>query len=625
MAENLVRARRQRFEQLVDQAQRDLVASPQTYKLKVALLALLGYGVLLAAIVLLAGLLGGVAAGLFLSSALFVLLIKKKLIFVIGAGIWMLTRAVFVRIPAPQGYRITRHATPRLFELIDALRKQMAAPRIHQVLLTADYNAGIARTPRLGLLGFPRVSLVLGLPLMLDLSPDQFHAVLAHEFGHLSGNHGRFNNWIYRVRVSFERIREALEGTQSWAARLFGRFFHWYSPYFAAYSFALARSNEYEADATAAAATSSQALGSALARTHVSGAQLEQDYWEALYRRADDVEAPDVRPFAGLRSHIKQHPPTATQAQLRLRHAMAEETGHADTHPALKDRLGAIGVAPEIAELPSETAAEHYLDTALSDILTELDLQWAEHYAVGWKQRYEHVRQSRKELVVLEQKLEQKSVESLSDEELWNLAAWTEEFKAPADPLPLYRQFLARHPESPYGLYALGRILLERADESGIAHLEQSMAEDELVVPACELCFQFCSQRGDAQAADRYWEKAEEQIHLEECARRERATLGANAAFLPSQLPAEWAEHLAVELRARNAKEAWIARVEVAYLPQEPLYVLAFKLGGCHWNADDTHENLLDIEFPGECFLLPLNGRQRRLAKKVRKVGERIL
>ena len=144
-------------------------------------------------------------------------------------------------------------------------------------------------------------------------------------------------------------------------------------------------------------------------------------------------------------------------------------------------------------------------------------------------------------------------------------------------------------------------------------------------VPACELCFQFCTQLGDREAADRFWEKAEDQMHLDECAQRERAALRNDAVFLVSQLEAEWREHLATELRARGVKEAWLARVEVTYRPEEPLYVLAFKLGGFHWNADATHEKLACMEFPGECFLLPLNGSQRRLAKKVRKTGDQLI
>lgn len=55
---------------------------------------------------------------------------------------------------------------------------------------------------RLGVLGWHVNYLILGLPLMQAVSPEQFRAIVAHELGHLSRNHSRFAGWIYRVRLT---------------------------------------------------------------------------------------------------------------------------------------------------------------------------------------------------------------------------------------------------------------------------------------------------------------------------------------------------------------------------------------------------------------------------------------
>ena len=83
--------------------------------------------------------------------------------------------------------------------------------------------------------------LVLGLPLLRALSPAEFRAVLAHEFGHLSGKHGRFSGWIYRVRQTWIQILVSVHQERSYASFLFEPFLEWYAPYLNAYSFVLAR------------------------------------------------------------------------------------------------------------------------------------------------------------------------------------------------------------------------------------------------------------------------------------------------------------------------------------------------------------------------------------------------
>ena len=54
-----------------------------------------------------------------------------------------------------------------------------------------DFNAGVREVPRLGLLGWPRTYLEIGLPLSMAVAQEEIRAILAHEFAHLSARHGR--------------------------------------------------------------------------------------------------------------------------------------------------------------------------------------------------------------------------------------------------------------------------------------------------------------------------------------------------------------------------------------------------------------------------------------------------
>lgn len=100
--------------------------------------------------------------------------------------------------------------------------------------------------PKLGIFG-RKVILLLGLPMMKALSPEQLKAVLAHEIGHISGKHGLFTKWAYQMREAWGRLIESQELAGHKFSFLYKKFVEWYFPYFTAYSFVLMREHEREA------------------------------------------------------------------------------------------------------------------------------------------------------------------------------------------------------------------------------------------------------------------------------------------------------------------------------------------------------------------------------------------
>src|SRR5690606_25897917 len=158
----------------------------------------------------------------------------------------------------------------------------------------------IVQVPRLGLFGWQKNYLILGLPLMQLLSLDEFKAVLAHEFGHLSGAHGRFGAWIYRVRTGWARLNEWRQQQRRWGSFVFVPCCGWCAPKFAAYSFVQARRQEYEADQLAAEALGADAIGRALVRLNLKARELSERYWPTVYAAADRDPTPTVAPFAAL-------------------------------------------------------------------------------------------------------------------------------------------------------------------------------------------------------------------------------------------------------------------------------------------------------------------------------------
>jgi Zn-dependent protease with chaperone function len=159
----------------------------------------------------------------------------------------------------------------------------------------------VVQLPRLGLLGTSDF-LLLGLPVMQALSKQDLVAVLAHESGHLSGNHGRFSGWVYRVVRSYVRV---LETTGS--NKILEKLLDWYVPRLDALSFPLRRQNEYEADAVSAEVVGKQRAGQALTNVHVR-ASVQQEFWKAVNRRVFRTPHPPAELFVDWEKRIQSQP-----------------------------------------------------------------------------------------------------------------------------------------------------------------------------------------------------------------------------------------------------------------------------------------------------------------------------
>src|SRR6185503_13477577 len=142
--------------------------------------------------------------GMFAGNTFQPLLLKFLWIPLVLAGLVM--RSMWVSIPIPDGKELSEDNAQPLLALISELREALNGPSVHHVLLSDEFNAGIVQIPRFGMFGWLQNYLIVGLPLLQALSPQEFRAVLAHEFGHLSGRHGKFSGWIYRQRESWIQI-----------------------------------------------------------------------------------------------------------------------------------------------------------------------------------------------------------------------------------------------------------------------------------------------------------------------------------------------------------------------------------------------------------------------------------
>ncbi len=600
------------FITLVKRLEGEAARSPGLYKLRVLLLALLGYGYVL-----------GILAGTVALIVLVLLygrfngfILKLEIVLLVFAG--LILRALWVRLSPPQGLPIERRDAGALFEEIDRLRTSLRTPPVHQVLLTTELNASMSQIPRLGILGWQKNYLALGLPLMQALSAAGFRSVLAHELGHLSRTHSRFTGWIYRVRKAWDQLLEELEKRQHRGAALFKRFFAWYAPYFSACSFVLARAHEYEADRLAAQAAGAQEAAQALVTVAMAGDYLARDFWPSFFQRAGSQPQPDnavreVGQVVGGRAWRE------TDSE-RMERVVNEETEVHDSHPCLRDRLTALGEEPALPEPVGESAAEHYLGAALPVLAGRLAAGWTEEIAPAWQQRYEEAQQQRERLDALEEKGRE---EQLDAEESFEQALLTESLAGEAAALPLYRAVLAIEPRHAGASFQLGRILLEREDPEGVRWMEAAMQGDAgFNLAGSQILAVFWKSRGEAERARAHREKAEQEMLSFQQAQQERAIFRPTDPVVEHGLPAEAVSDLAAQLRQLpRVKAAYLARKEILRSAEPPLFVLAVVYNRQSFRSPSYFAGMNkmvveQLQLPGETFvvsfaLLPSKTRRR--------------
>lgn len=618
------------FVALVDELGVYARQNPGAYKLRVALLAALGYVFLIGSVVIVLLLaLTGVAL-LYFGRASW--LIIKLMLIPLGLGVIVL-RSLWVEFPEPEGHELRYEDAPRLFDLAKSTRKATQGPKLHKILLTDEFNAAIVQHPRLGVFGWHKNYLVVGLPLLRGLSPDEVQAVISHEFGHLSGRHGVFSAWIYRVRQTWDQVLEKMRKEQHFGSGIYESFFNWYAPYFAAYSFALARAKEYEADRMSVQLCGKETAARALVKANVRSKALSEEFWPAFFDRASTEAEPPKQTFDEMLAALRQ-PIAPDKANMWLSQVLSEKRSYSDAHPAPVDRLKAFGY-PDIGTLedlePFLTTNDHYgdeyfLQSVPAEFLDSKNRAWREGVVESWRERYQFVVEADKTLAALEEKAK---TEELSLEDRWERARLLRGTKGPVAALPLLQEIVAVEPEHPGANYNLGEALLEEGDEAGIRHIELAMEKEVHAIPAgCQLIYDFLSSHKREEEAERYRRCIIDYYKEVEMAQAERNDVSINDSFKYHEIAPELLHDLREQLKAfPNLATAHLVQKVLHHFPQEPSYVLGITSKRAWYRSQSNERDAKLVNelaeqwnFPGFVLIIPFEQNY----KPLRKIFERV-
>ncbi|MCA0987141.1 M48 family metallopeptidase [Guptibacillus algicola] len=609
------------FEKLVKEKEIEAKENRASYKRKVAAFSLIGYGYLLLMFGLILGLFSFAIVNFVSGSFTFGGMKFGLITLVLGI---IMTRALWVRFEHPEGVTLSEDDAPDLFVTIRDIQHKYKTKTVHEVLLTNQYNASIVQHPRLGVFGWYKNYLVLGLPLMQAMSRDHLDAIIAHEMGHLANKHGQFGTWLYRVRETWINLLEKFEESEVWGGFLFRWFFRWFVPRFDAYSHALAKQEEHAADCFSSHYTEPHVVAEALVVTEIK-AYLYDEFWDRLYDEGlEEKECP--RPFRRVQQVLDYHDPVRNEKSWNK--AIKRVASVHDTHPSLTERLQALTV--EMNEVPSIVvtypAADFYLEDKdhfiefFDDVFVRVEKE-------DWKERKYEKQQMKLELEELG------ANSTLSLEDAIKRTTLFEDVYGPKKALPVYEQLLTTYPEAKLNvtvLMGIGNAYFESEDEKGFEPLEEAMKRDYRVgLDALSLMANYYESKGLHEQILTLDERAAEWSDLVEKADQERNEVVAGDHYVLPVLKTEIARMISQYLRLfPQVRVAHLFEKVVTHFPDQKVYVLTVELEESYVNNKKRNEFMErvcdELEADEEIIVQVTNGN-RMMKKAIQTLPESVI
>lgn len=485
------------YRTLIARLERQNAVAPERYWFKTIVLALVAVAYPL--VLLLAGLSGWVSGVVSL-----LLGVWGRSAVELGAGalcaglLWPLLQ----RAPqARQGRRLSKREAPKLYDLVNKIRAKVSGPCIKAIYISGEFELSVRQTPRWGLLGGYRNTLLIGLPVLQLLSRKEVAALIGHEYEHLTGHQGTISAWIYRLRKNWS-LAASTEQRSAWG-RLAWAPIRAYFPFFNAFSFMMARQSEWQADRLGARVVGKRLMADALISHELGKRFLEEQFWPNLWLQARYADRPKFPPHMFMRTAMMANFSEASgNASLSL--ALKTPSNFDVPLPCLNDRLMALDQRPELPPQSTHSAAQVLLGDSLPALIKEFDERWFELNAQTWASHRNRLQQATR----LVEELQIRSPAQLPAAEQYRYGLALLDLGHRKEALPIL-QLAADHPQgSAQAAMAAARLLHDLGDEAAIHYLELAMRKDADMLPeAASQAADFYLARGDKDRACNYWQR----------------------------------------------------------------------------------------------------------------------
>lgn len=251
------------------------------------------------------------------------------------------------------------------------------------LVIDSNVNASIGEQRQfMGLFG-RRLTMTVGLPLLIVLDERAVRAVVAHEVGHARLQHTSGGVNLYEFILAAVNIFEYADPEKTITGRIFATLLNVLLEWLQKEYLILSRRNELEADRHAAECVGRYETARALVLFKSMSARMKEVVFSPLEKEllgAIRAPAPPLQRILSQLETIRMPGPIETAALASF--ASEKEDSNA-THPPLRQRLNNLGFTdvPKV-DVPQTSAADALLsDQAFKDLVTRLDGQWTRRAA----------------------------------------------------------------------------------------------------------------------------------------------------------------------------------------------------------------------------------------------------
>jgi len=218
--------------------------------------------------------------------------------------------------------------------------------------------------------------LIIGLPVLLTMSPLYFRALLARRIGQFSTKHTPVTTRLYFLCDIWMQFASSSKHSKNHFAKALGYYFQIYSPLYQKMLMPLLQDEELEADSYGMDIVHESDMAECIVYEEVVAHFLKTKFWPKIYHMAKRTKTPEFMPYSQMTKVIKagitdDEISTTVQAALKL------GMNTATPLPSLSKRLNHLGRAkPVPPKRLSKTAAEYYLGSSLVKIIQLFDKRW---------------------------------------------------------------------------------------------------------------------------------------------------------------------------------------------------------------------------------------------------------
>ena len=400
-----------------------------------------------------------------------------------------IARWLWVPLPVPQGIPLARPDAPALYTLLDNLRAHLGIRQELAVNVTGEMNASIAPRPR-------GLTLQIGLPLLLGVTPRQCDAILSHEIGHLVLQRAGPGGWASHLRAWWFRVLDRIDLDHTPMGRAMACALSAADRRYLTDGLRLSRAEEFEADALAAGTVGGKPLAEALSAMALKEHFLARDFLPKIHAQVYHRQRPSMLPYRHMASaFLVGYDPGKSLAAL----AEAADDESAPTHPSIRSRMARLTTEHWPVPGDSTSAAEAYLESVVPRLAAALDQAWWNEHGHDWQRHHREVQWARRRIAKLaERGRDQHPLRRLE------LASLVEAYCPDWNPLDLYLDLLAEETVYPRAMLALGRLLMEQGSIEGAGYLLAILDQDnESGLAAASLLLDFATETGQDEIAHR--------------------------------------------------------------------------------------------------------------------------